>query len=407
MDPISGAYPFGRPLSRRSGDAVALRARRCGRGDDAPSDRADRLPTEAAAITRRRATLAYRSDLPSLSATAIRSSMRDPNRFSRTLPAQARAQIEDLLRKPLSPKEYITLVDEVAPPRPDRRSMSSTAPTGYNGAAMRSSRRLRKPSSAPVANPHASSGDAISACLGRRDPSRRRSSNTSIAFAVLSPRLTLAHCVWTRPDELELLSGTGHHHRHEHQFQSPPAIRHGSGRPHGRSGPAHRHRPDSSARSTTMTMPCASCGSGISCTWATPIQGNQLSRAADFPAAFTNGRLSVTNKDDGGGHSRRLRRPTFCCSIGLPSTTTGCATTSIARLVLVLTHHSPACSRTHHRRPSVVKDGTVVGVDADAARAEVMGRVRHAMPDKASLATALPLLEQAIAKRYEPNAVCF
>jgi hypothetical protein len=36
-----------------------------------------------------------------------------------------------------------------------------------------------------------------------------------------------------------------------------------------------------------------------------------------------------------------------------------------------------------------------------------MSRVRHAMPDKASLATALPLLEQAIAKHYEPNPACF
>jgi len=56
---------------------------------------------------------------------------------------------------------------------------------------------------------------------------------------------------------------------------------------------------------------------------------------------------------------------------------------------------------------TVVKDGSVIGVDADGARAEVIGRMRHAIGDKAALAAALPLLEQAIAKHFEPSASCF
>jgi DUF1009 family protein len=56
---------------------------------------------------------------------------------------------------------------------------------------------------------------------------------------------------------------------------------------------------------------------------------------------------------------------------------------------------------------TVVKDGSVIGVDADGARAEVLSRMRHAMRDKASLAEALPLLERAIAKHFDPDPSCF
>jgi hypothetical protein len=34
-------------------------------------------------------------------------------------------------------------------------------------------------------------------------------------------------------------------------------------------------------------------------------------------------------------------------------------------------------------------------------------RMRHAMRDKAPLIAALPLLERAIAKHFEPNPSCF
>jgi hypothetical protein len=56
---------------------------------------------------------------------------------------------------------------------------------------------------------------------------------------------------------------------------------------------------------------------------------------------------------------------------------------------------------------TIVKDGSVIGVDADGARTEVLGRMRHAMRDKATLAAALPMLERAIAKHFEPHPSCF
>ncbi|MGC1779987.1 MAG: hypothetical protein WBB34_18790 [Xanthobacteraceae bacterium] len=56
---------------------------------------------------------------------------------------------------------------------------------------------------------------------------------------------------------------------------------------------------------------------------------------------------------------------------------------------------------------SVVKDGKVNGVDAGAANLEVIERMRRSMADKAALMAALPELEQAIAKHFEPRAGCF
>jgi DUF1009 family protein len=56
---------------------------------------------------------------------------------------------------------------------------------------------------------------------------------------------------------------------------------------------------------------------------------------------------------------------------------------------------------------TIVKDGSVIGVDADGARADVLHRMRHAMRDKATLAAVLPLLEREIAKHFEPNPSCY
>jgi hypothetical protein len=56
---------------------------------------------------------------------------------------------------------------------------------------------------------------------------------------------------------------------------------------------------------------------------------------------------------------------------------------------------------------TIVKDGAVLGVDVATARAEVLGRIRHAMANKAAIVEALPLLECAVAKYFEPSPGCF
>jgi len=54
-----------------------------------------------------------------------------------------------------------------------------------------------------------------------------------------------------------------------------------------------------------------------------------------------------------------------------------------------------------------VKDGAVLGVDVATARAEVLGRMRHAMAKKAAIVEVLLLLESAVAKYFEPSPGCF
>ena len=131
-----------------------------------------------------------------------------------------------------------------------------------------------------------------------------------------------------------------------------------------------------------------------------------VDREQTLRAAFANGRLSVTNKDDGGAICAGA--PADLLLLDWAAIDEDRLQEDIDPLVLVLTR-----ATARHIRElivggrTIVKDGSVVGVDAEAARAEVMSRVRHAMPDKASLAAALPLLEQAIAKHYEPNPTCF
>jgi cytosine/adenosine deaminase-related metal-dependent hydrolase len=131
-----------------------------------------------------------------------------------------------------------------------------------------------------------------------------------------------------------------------------------------------------------------------------------LSRENLLRAAFVNGRAAVTDASDGA--AIRSGEPADILLLDWAAIDDDRLRDDIDALQLVLTR-----ATARHIRElivggrTVVKDCTVVGVDARAARAEVLSRMRHAMPDKASLISALPLLEQAMAKHFEPNASCF
>ena len=362
------------------------------------------LPTEAAAIARAARDVGVRIGF----AIAIRE--RNPLAYApseqvlSTLPAQARAQIEDLLRKPLSPKEYITLVDEVA--------AAAAGPTfdvqyGPNGVQWCSDALL-----SAIAEASQRTGRRIHMHLLETRYQRAWADATHPEgvvkhldrLGVLSPRLTLAHCVWTRPDELELLAERG-----------VTIAMNTSSNLHLRSGMAPVARMVEAGCRIAIGLDSSALDDDDDALrelrlWHLMHVGNgfkvAVNREQILRAAFANGRLSVTNKDDGG--AIRAGAPADLLLLDWAAIDDDRLRDDIDPLVLVLTR-----ATARHVRElivggrTVVKDGTVVGVDADAARAEVMGRVRHAMPDKASLATALPLLEQAIAKHYEPNPVCF
>ena len=126
------------------------------------------------------------------------------------LPKDAREEIVSrFVRPPLAPKDYIKLVEDVAAAADGPTSTCNMDRTACNGAAMRCWRRLPKPRACPGgASTCICSKHAISAAISISSTAAM-SSNSSIRSACSPPRLTLAHCVWARPDELELLAARG------------------------------------------------------------------------------------------------------------------------------------------------------------------------------------------------------
>jgi cytosine/adenosine deaminase-related metal-dependent hydrolase len=362
------------------------------------------LPTEAAAIARAARDVGVRVGF----AVAIRE--RNPLIYApseqvlSTLPAQARAQIESLLRKPLSPKEYIALVDEVA--------AAAAGPVfdvqyGPNGVQWCSDALL-----SAIAEASQRTGRRIHMHLLETRYQRAWADATHPggvvkhldSLGLLSPRLTLAHCVWAQPDELELLAERG-----------VTIAMNTSSNLHLRSGIAPASRMVEAGCRIAIGLDSSALDDDDDALrelrlWHLMHVGNgfkvAVNREQTLRAAFANGRLSVTNKDDGG--AVRAGAPADLLLLDWAAIDEDRLQEDIDPLVLVLTR-----ATARHIRElivggrTIVKDGSVVGVDAEAARAEVMSRVRHAMPDKASLAATLPLLERAIAKHYEPNPTCF
>jgi len=362
------------------------------------------LPTEAAAIARAARDIGVRVGL----AVAIRE--RNPLVYAPSeqvlsaLPAQARAQIEGLLRKPLAPKEYTALVDEVA--------AAAAGPMfdvqyGPNGVQWCSDTLL-----SAIAEASQRTGRRIHMHLLETRYQRAWADATHPEGVVkhldrlglLSPRLTLAHCVWTRPDELELLAERGvtvamntSSNLHLRSGIAPVACMVEAGCRIAIGLDSSALDDDNDALRELRLWHLMHIGNGFKIA---------VNREQTLRAAFANGRLSVTNKDDGGAICAGA--PADLLLLDWAAIDEDRLQEDIDPLVLVLTR-----ATARHVRElivggrTVVKDGSVVGVDAEAARDEVMSRVRHAMPDKASLASALPLLEQAIAKHYEPNPACF
>ena len=131
-----------------------------------------------------------------------------------------------------------------------------------------------------------------------------------------------------------------------------------------------------------------------------------VGREQTLRATFANGRLSVTNVDDGGAITADA--PADVLLLDWTAINEDLLPNDVDPLVLVLTR-----ATARHVREllvagrTVVKDGAMIGVDLPAARAELLSQMRRAMPGKDQIAAALPLLEQAIAKHFEPNPSCF
>ncbi len=204
----------GRSLSRQRGVACPQRARRRRRGDGALHSRAgaDRLadrglarwrappPTSACASAspsrmRDRNPLVYGPSEPILAGLSARSARRDQPQIHPRAAVRRRSSwrwsMRSRRRLPARPSTCNT----------DRRACSGARPS--------CSPRLPKRRNAPAgAFTCISSRRAISAA-GPTTRIPTASCAISTGSGCLSPRLTLAHCTWARPDELELIAERG------------------------------------------------------------------------------------------------------------------------------------------------------------------------------------------------------
>jgi cytosine/adenosine deaminase-related metal-dependent hydrolase len=363
------------------------------------------LPTEASEIARAGREVGIR--------VGFAVSMRDRNPLVYgpsepildALPPQARRHIEALISRPSpQPKDYIALVDEVA--------AAAAGPMfdvqfGPNGVQWCSDALL-----AAIAEASQRGGRRIHMHLLETRHQRAWADATHPngvvkhldALGLLSPRLTLAHCVWARPDELELLATRG----------VTIAVNNSSNL-HLRSGVAPVAR-----------MVAAGCRVAIGIDggafdddddtlrelrlWHLLHVGNGFEVAVNrerlLRAGFGNGRFSVTNEPQDG--AIRAGGPADLLMLDWAAIDDDRLRPDIDALQLVLTR-----ATARHIRElivggrTVVKDGSVTGVDFASARAELFDRLRTGMRDKAEIAAALPALETAIAKHYEPSPGCF
>jgi cytosine/adenosine deaminase-related metal-dependent hydrolase len=362
------------------------------------------LPSEAAALARAARDVGVR--------VGFAVSMRDRNPLVygpsepilAALPADARKAIESIMRSPLAAQDFITLVDEVA--------AAAAGPLfevqfGPNGVQWCSDALL-----AAIAEASQRTGRRIHMHLLETRYQRVWADATYPtgvvkhldALGLLSPRLTLAHCVWARPDELELLAERGvtiavntssNLHLRSGIAPMAPMFAAGCRVALGIDGSALDD--DDDALRELRLGHLLHVGKGFEIA---------VSRENILRAAFANGRFSVTNTQDGG--TIRAGEPADILLLDWTAIDDDSLRDDIDALDLMLTR-----ATARHIRElivggrTVVKDGSVTGVDADGARAEVLRRMRHAMRDKATLAAALPQLERAIAKHFEPNPSCF
>jgi cytosine/adenosine deaminase-related metal-dependent hydrolase len=219
----------------------------------------------------------------------------------------------------------------------------------------------------------------------------------------LSPRLTLAHCTWARPDELELIAERG-----------ATISVNTSSNLHLRSGIAPLKEMVKRGCRVALGLDGSTFDEDDDALREMRLahllhQGVAFETDVDRPAmlrmAFQTGRLSITNRDDGGTlaaggpadilvldwdavDAERLRADLDPCDL------------LFARTTMRHIHELIVAGR------SVVREGRVLGIDYPAMRDELLARLRAMMGQSVPLAAALRELERAVAAHYLAEAPC-
>jgi cytosine/adenosine deaminase-related metal-dependent hydrolase len=320
------------------------------------------------------------------------------------LPPQTRGEIEQrLLRQPLSPRDYLALVDDVAATAAGPGFDVQYGPNGVQWCSDALLQAIAEASQQTGRRVHmhlletkyqrqwadASYPDGLVRMLDR--------------IGLLSPRLTLAHCVWARRDELELLAERGvtisvntSSNLHLHSGIAPVLQMKQSGCriALGIDSKALDDDDDSLRELRLSYLLHAGTGFDLATT-----------RHQALQSSVSNGRFAVTNVDDGGAVEAGAAADMLLLDWAAldddalrhdidPSNMLFSRATSkhISELIVG--------GRT------VVRKGAVLGIDLPAVRQEVLAQMRSGMAANGTLAAALSALEQAIAGHYWLEAPC-
>lgn len=317
------------------------------------------------------------------------------------LPGEARAEIERLfLRTPPSPREYVALVDAVAATAAGPMFNVQYGPQGVQWCSDALLEAVAEASSRTGRRVH----------MHLLETRYQRAWADAIypegmvkhldRIGLLSSRLSVAHCVWARPEELELLAARGvtivnnnSSNLHLRSGLAPVArmLAHGCRVALGVDGNALDEDEDALREFRLAHLLHAGTGFKLA-----------MQREQVLAMAFANGRVSVTNANDGG---------TIATGAPADLLLLDWAALDDDRLredadVLGLLF---ARATARHIRELIVGGRTVVrerralGVDLAAARAEVMAQMRAGMQNNAAFMAALPTLDRALAAHFEPD----
>ncbi len=223
------------------------------------------------------------------------------------------------------------------------------------------------------------------------------------SFGFLSPRLTLAHCTWARPEELELIAARGvtisvntSSNLHLRSGIAPlkEMVKRGCRVALGLDGSTFDEDDDALREMRLAHL--------LHHGWAFTTD---VDRPAMLRMAFKNGRLSVTNKDDGGA-----------LAPGMPADVLVLDWDAVdhERVRPDLDPQDMLFARSTMRhihelivagRP-VVRDGQVLNIDYPIMRDEMLARLRADMRNNAGLVSAIGELERAVAAHYKSQPPC-
>jgi cytosine/adenosine deaminase-related metal-dependent hydrolase len=222
-------------------------------------------------------------------------------------------------------------------------------------------------------------------------------------IGLLSPRLTLAHCTWARPDELELIAERGAtiavntaSNLGLRSGIAPLAemVRRGCRVALGLDGLALDEDDDGLRDMRLAHLLHSGIGFRI-----------DVSRADILAMAFRNGRRSVLNMEDGG--ELTAGQPADILLLDWNAVDDDRLDPNLDPIDLLLTRTT---ARHIHElivagRP-IVREGRVLGIDYPALRQDMLGRLRSLMAQNGEFAAAIRKLDRAIKHHFETEPPC-